>query len=70
MAIASVDLSRLEPSPEETKEKPRKYIGYKGYSEFIASETDYYVLRSFEHTRGSVSPERIGCAGRGAHQPE
>lgn len=32
---------------EEIEQKPWKYIGYKGYSEFIASENDFYVLRGF-----------------------
>lgn len=57
VAPSSVNLSGLEPSAQEIKEKPWKYIGYKGYSKFIASETDYYVLRSFSslNTRVALS---------------
>lgn len=36
------------PSPEELARKPWKYIGYKGYSEFLASENDFYIFRKFE----------------------
>jgi hypothetical protein len=31
----------------EVDEKPWKYIGYKGYSEFLASENDFFILRRF-----------------------
>jgi hypothetical protein len=33
---------------EEIEEKPWKYIGYRGYSEFISSENDFYILRGFK----------------------
>ncbi|OBT63849.1 hypothetical protein VE03_06580 [Pseudogymnoascus sp. 23342-1-I1] len=36
-----------ELTEKEIGEKPWKYIGYKGYSEFISSENDFYILRSF-----------------------
>ncbi|RDL33932.1 Uncharacterized protein BP5553_08300 [Venustampulla echinocandica] len=32
---------------EEIEKKPWKYIGYKGYSEFIASDNDFYIVRKF-----------------------
>lgn len=32
---------------EEIERKPWKYIGYKGYSKFIASDNDFYVVRKF-----------------------
>lgn len=32
---------------EEIEKKPWKYIGYKGYSKFIASDNDFYVVRKF-----------------------
>jgi hypothetical protein len=32
---------------QEIETKPWKYIGYKGYSSFIASETDFYIVRRF-----------------------
>jgi hypothetical protein len=31
----------------EVDRKPWKYIGYKGYSSFMASENDFFVLRRF-----------------------
>jgi hypothetical protein len=31
----------------EIDEKPWKYIGYKGYAEFLASENDFLILRRF-----------------------
>lgn len=36
-----------EPTTKEIEERPWKYIGYKGYSSFIASEPDFYILRRF-----------------------
>jgi hypothetical protein len=36
---------------KELDEKPWKYIGYKGYSSFLASENDFLVFRRF----GSIS---------------
>lgn len=36
-----------ELTEKEIEEKPWKYIGYRGYSEFISSENDFYILRSF-----------------------
>jgi hypothetical protein len=32
---------------QEMKDKPWKYIGYKGYSRFIASDPDLFILRRF-----------------------
>lgn len=32
---------------QEIETKPWKYIGYKGYSSFIASENDFYIVRRF-----------------------
>ena len=32
---------------KEVDEKPWKYIGYKGYSEFISSESDFLIFRRF-----------------------
>jgi hypothetical protein len=32
---------------EEIEKKPWKYIGYRGYADFIASENDFYILRRF-----------------------
>lgn len=32
---------------QEIETKPWKYIGYKGYSSFIASDNDFYIVRRF-----------------------
>jgi hypothetical protein len=32
---------------KEADQKPWKFIGYKGYSEFIASDNDFFILRRF-----------------------
>jgi hypothetical protein len=32
---------------EEIERKPWKYVGYKGYTKFIASESDFFILRRF-----------------------
>ena len=32
---------------EEIDVKPWKYIGYRGYVDFIASENDFYIMRRF-----------------------
>ncbi|KAK1544994.1 hypothetical protein CPAR01_02496 [Colletotrichum paranaense] len=37
-----------EPTEEEIQEKPWKYIGYKGYTNFISSDDDFFVLRRFD----------------------
>jgi mannose-6-phosphate isomerase class I len=39
--------NELALTEEEIEEKPWKYIGYRGYSEFISSENDFYILRGF-----------------------
>jgi hypothetical protein len=40
---------------EEIEKKPWKYIGYKGYSDFIASENDFYILRRFASLNARVA---------------
>jgi len=47
-SIRSVTTTEGPPlTEEEIEKKPWKYIGYKGYSEFIASDNDFYVVRKF-----------------------
>lgn len=36
-----------KPSKLDVEEKPWKYVGYRGYTEFISSDDDFYVLRRF-----------------------
>lgn len=35
------------PSKEEIQQKPWKYLGYRAFSEFIASDNDFFVIRRF-----------------------
>lgn len=43
----TLDTSEPEPSVEEIEHKPWKFIGYKGYTDFIASEDDFHIFRRF-----------------------
>ena len=36
-----------QPSQADIEEKPWKYIGYRSFSAFIASDNDFFVLRRF-----------------------
>ncbi|KAI1094634.1 hypothetical protein F5B19DRAFT_490166 [Rostrohypoxylon terebratum] len=42
-AVATID----DPTKEDILRKPWKYIGYEGYSNFIASDDEFFVLRRF-----------------------
>jgi hypothetical protein len=46
-----------ELTQDEIDEKPWKYIGYKGYSDFIASENDFFVLRRFASVSARIALE-------------
>lgn len=37
-----------EISKLEVEEKPWKYVGYPGYTKFISSDDDFYILRRFD----------------------
>ena len=37
-----------QPSTNDIQEKPWKFIGYKGYAKFIASEDDFYIFRRYQ----------------------
>ncbi|KAI8669140.1 hypothetical protein NCS57_00728000 [Fusarium keratoplasticum] len=45
--ISSSNTENAPPLEEEIQRKPWKFIGYKGYTEFISSEDDWFVLRRF-----------------------
>ena len=36
-----------QPSQTEIDEKPWKYVGYRSFSSFVASDNDFFVLRRF-----------------------
>lgn len=37
----------LEPSQDDIERQPWKYIGYRGYAQFIASDDDLLIFRQF-----------------------
>lgn len=39
----------------EIDEKPWKYIGYQGYTDFIASENDFFILRRFASVSARIA---------------
>lgn len=47
-AIASSEAARDSPTDEEILRRPWKYIGYKGYSSFLASEDEFFIIRRFD----------------------
>ncbi|KAK7927862.1 phytase [Apiospora marii] len=53
----------IEPSEHEIQAKPWKYVGYRGYSEFLASEDDLLVFRRFSvlNTRVLLSLQDKVC---------
>ncbi|KAK7913889.1 hypothetical protein PG985_011592 [Apiospora marii] len=44
---ASVQAQIDEPSEQDIQTKPWKYVGYRGYSDFIASDKDLLIFRRF-----------------------
>ncbi|KIL93151.1 hypothetical protein FAVG1_03128 [Fusarium avenaceum] len=40
--------SSEEPSAEDLQRKPWKFIGYRGYTSFIASDHDFHIFRRFK----------------------
>ncbi len=44
-----------EPTEQEIHQKPWKYIGYRGYADFIASDDDFFVLRRFDALNARVA---------------
>jgi hypothetical protein len=47
---SSVNTSQSFPIPttDQLQEKPWRYIGYKGFSEWSASDNDFFVIRRFD----------------------
>lgn len=41
-------LPRPQLTPDEIKKKPSRFIGYKGFSEWFASDSDHFVVRRFD----------------------
>lgn len=44
----------LEPTQEELEEKPWKFIGYRGFSMWMASDDDFFVVRRFDNLAARV----------------
>lgn len=53
----------IEPTETDMQEKPWKYVGYRGYSEFISSDDDLFILRRFGvlNTRIALSLQDKVC---------
>lgn len=45
--FVTIDATDDQPTQEEIQRKPWKFIGYEGYSKFIASDNDFLILRRF-----------------------
>src|ERR1700722_559445 len=45
--ISHPDCTIARPSQDELLNKPWKYTGYRVFSQFIASDNDFFVLRRF-----------------------
>jgi len=43
------------PTNVEIAKKPWKYIGYKGYSDFVASDNDFFIFRRFTSLNSRVA---------------
>lgn len=53
--------SPLLPLVDEKARKPWKYYGYQAYSEFIASEDDFFILRRFSTVSARVLLMSLSC---------
>ncbi|TVY92545.1 hypothetical protein LAWI1_G001533 [Lachnellula willkommii] len=45
--ISASSITTEQLTEEEIETKPWKYIGYKGYADFLASENDFFIFRKF-----------------------
>ena len=45
----------VEPTAEKIQRKPWKFIGYRGYAKFIASEDDFSIFRRFQTLNARVT---------------
>jgi len=48
MSVTEERDSSPPPTEREVQLKPWKFVGYAGYSYFIASDDDFYILRRFD----------------------
>ena len=42
-----MEMASWQPSKIEVDQKPWKYLGYQSYSNFVASDNDFFILRRF-----------------------
>ncbi|CAI6092007.1 unnamed protein product [Clonostachys chloroleuca] len=47
LPIPKTNDHEAQPTETEILQKPWKYVGYDGYSKFIASDSDFFILRRF-----------------------
>lgn len=52
-SLASVETQNL--TQKELDEKPWKYVGYQGYSRFLASEDDFLIFRRFSTVSARIA---------------
>lgn len=52
---SSVTLGKAEPTQDDIYRYPWKYIGYRGYAQFIASDSDLLVLRPFRDLSARIA---------------
>ena len=46
--------SQCLPTQDEINRKPWKYLGYRAFSQFVASDTDFFVFRRFDNLNARV----------------
>jgi hypothetical protein len=46
-ASTNPGLSQAGPTEQDVQDMPWKYIGYRGYSEFLSSDDENFILRRF-----------------------
>ncbi|KAK5662358.1 hypothetical protein OQA88_8268 [Cercophora sp. LCS_1] len=44
---SSITVARPQPTQEEASRQPSRWVGYGGYSKFISSDDDLFILRRF-----------------------
>ena len=57
-------VNKQELTQKELDNKPWKYIGYRGYSSYLASETDFLIFRRFEGPSTRIAlmlQDRVAC---------
>ncbi|KXH38024.1 hypothetical protein CSIM01_04514 [Colletotrichum simmondsii] len=62
--LGTIPAEDTTPTKADTEEAAWKYIGYKGYSRFVASDDDFFLLRKFNRLNVRVAlvlQDEIAC---------